>query len=319
MRDRRARLTPFGRLLLVQRVTELGWTPAQAAAAAGVSRATAYKWLARFGKEGMEGLEDRSSRPLRSPRALPSEQVARVIRARRGLRRGPHHLATVLGMPRSTIYDVLRRTGFSRLRDLDRVTAVPIRYVREHPGELLHVDVKKLGRIPVGGGHRVLGRELGRKTKAPKIGYDYLHVHVDDASRAAAVVVMPDEKPSSCAQALLQAAAWFADHGVRIERVMTDRSPVYTWWPAFPEAVASLGAVHKTTRPYRPQTNGKAERFIKTLLNEWAYARPYRSNEERLRALPRWLRFYNHQRLHSELHDQPPVVVLVNHVLGNYS
>jgi transposase InsO family protein len=319
MRDRRARLTPFGRLLLVQRVKELGWTAAQAAAAAGVSRATAYKWLARFQEEGAAGLEDRSTRPLGNPRALSPEQVERIIRLRRGLRHGPHRLAPLLAMPRSTIYDVLRRTGFSRLHDLDRTTAIPIRYVRERPGELLHVDIKKLGRIPPGGGHRILGREQGRKTRLPGIGYDYLHVHVDDATRTAAVVVMPDDRPNTCAQALLEAAAWFADRGVRIERVMTDRAPTYTWWPAFPKAVASLGAVHKTTRPYRPQTNGKAERFIQTLLNEWAYARPYRSNEERLRALSRWLRFYNQQRPHTELGNQPPQVVLVNHVLGNYT
>lgn len=262
MRDRRARLTPFGRLLLVQRVEEFGWTAAQAAAAAGVSRATAHKWLRRYRELGPEGLENRSTRPLRSPKALPPAQVQRILRARRRLRRGPHRLATVLGVPRSTIYDVLRRTGFSRLRDLDRPTAIPIRYVRERAGELLHVDVKKLGRIPPGGGHRLLGRERGRKTKMPGTGYDYLHVHVDDATRVAFVTVKPDERPATCAAALLEAAAWFADRGVRIERVMTDRSPNYTWWPAFPEALASIGASHKLTRPYRPQTNGKAERFI---------------------------------------------------------
>jgi hypothetical protein len=175
---------------------------------------------------------------------MPTEQVARVIRARRGLRRGSHHLATVLRMPRSTIYDVLRRTGFSRLRDLDRVSAVPIRYVRERPGELLHVDTKKLARIPPGGGRRVLDREVGRKTKTPKIGYDYLHVHVDDASRAAVVV-------------------------------MTDRSPVYTWWPAFsirtPWSANQAAAWRRAWAQLLGFSSGiPAERFIKTLLNEWA-------------------------------------------------
>jgi transposase InsO family protein len=304
--------------LLVQRILELGWTPAQAASAAGVSRATAYKWWRRYREEGAEGLEDRSTRPHRSPKALSAEQVERVLRARRSMRRGPHRLAAVLGMPRSTVYEVLRRTGFSRLRDLDRTTAVPIRYVRERPGELLHVDVKKLGRIPPGGGHRLLGRESGRKHKVGA-GYDYLHVHIDDASRAAYVAVKADDRPSTCAESLLEAAAWFADRGVRIERVITDRAPNYTWWPAFPNAIAKLGATQKLTRPYRPQTNGKAERFIRTMLAEWAYARFYRSNEERLRALPRWLRFYNDLRPHSALKDKPPRHVLVNHVLGNYT
>lgn len=318
MADRRSRLTPFGRMLLVQRIEEFGWSPAQAAASAGVSRATAYKWLRRYREQGAEGLENRSTRPLRSPRALSAQWVQRIIKLRRGLKRGPHRLAGVLGIPPSTIYDILRRAGFSRLRDLDRSTAIPIRYVRQHPGELLHVDVKKLGRVPAGGGHRVLGRAVGRKHQTGA-GYDFLHVHVDDSSRAAYVAVKPDERPSTCAEALLEAAAWFADRGIHIERVMTDRSPNYTWWPAFPNAVSSIGAVHKLTRPYRPQTNGKAERFIQTMLGEWAYARFYRSNEERLRALPRWLRFYNDRRPHSQLKDQSPSQMLVNHVLGNYN
>jgi transposase InsO family protein len=305
-------------MLLVQRIEEFGWAPAQAAASAGVSRATAYKWLRRYREHGPEGLENRSTRPLRSPRALSADQVQCILKLRRGLKRGPHRLAGILGIPASTIYDILRRTGFSRLRDLDRSTSIPIRYVREHPGELLHVDVKKLGRVPAGGGHRVLGRATGRKHQTGA-GYDYLHVHVDDSSRAAYVAVKADERPSTCAEALLEAAAWFADRGIRIERVMTDRSPNYTWWPAFPSAVSSIGAVHKLTRPYRPQTNGKAERFIQTMLGEWAYARFYRSNEERLRGLPRWLRYYNDRRPHSGLKNQSPAQMFVNHVPRNYN
>lgn len=291
MHHRRAKLTPFGRLLLVQRVEVLGWTAAQAAEALGVSRATTYKWLHRYGEEGEAGLEDRSSRPVNCPHALPVETVQMILSARQRLKFGPHRLALEVGCPRSTIYGVLRRHHLSRLRDQDRPSAVPVRYVREHPGELLHLDVKKLGRIPLGGGHRMLGRS--RETKRRRgHGYDYLHVAVDDASRVAYVGVFPDERGESAARFLLDAAAFFAQRAVRIDQILTDRAFSYTHSGAFAEATSALHIQHLVTKPYRPQTNGKAERFIRTLLEEWAYARLYRSNQERLHVLPDWVTFY---------------------------
>src|SRR3990172_305418 len=241
----------------------------------GVSRSTAGKWLQRYRDEGIVGLEDRPSRPLRSPHALPTEEVQGILQARHRLRVGPHRLAPALGRPRSTIYGVLRRHGLSRLRDWDRPTAVPVRYVRERPGELLHLDVKKLARIPAGGGHRILGREIGRAGRLGGAGHDYVHVAVDDASRVAYLEALHDERGDTAARFLLAAAAFFASQGVRIERVLTDRAFAYTNSRAFPQAIQVLGARHIVTRPYRPQTNGKAERFIKTLLQEWAYARLY--------------------------------------------
>ncbi len=317
MAHRTAKLTPFGRLLLVQRVTDLGWSVAAAAEAVGVSRTTAHRWLQRYRAEGPAGLEDRPSRPHRSPHALDARTVRRILQARTRLRHGPHRLAARLGHPRSTIYAVLRRHGCSRLAALDRSTGVPVRYVRERPGELLHLDVKQLARIPDGGGHRLLGREVGRQ-RARGSGYDYLHVAVDDASRLAYVQVLPDQRGDTAARFLLDAARFFADHGIRIERILTDRAFAYTHARAFADAVQVLGARHKLTRPYRPQTNGKAERFIRTLLEEWAYARLYRTNAERLAALPGWLAFYNHRRSHTALGGRPPITV-VNKVHGNYS
>jgi len=313
----RARLNVFGRQLLVSRVEAQGWSVALAAESLGVSRVTAYKWLRRHRAEGSAGLEDRSSRPARSPRRLPAEQVARIVRLRARRRYGPHRLAPLAGHPRSTVYAVLRRAGLSRLRDADRVTAAPIRYVACHPGALLHQDHKKLGRIPPGGGHRVLGRERRRRDRTP-IGYDHFEVVVDDASRVAVVVPVPDESGVSAAIALEVAAERFARLGVSIERVLTDNAFAYRG-AAYTAVRERLGARHSRTRPYRPQTNGKAERFIKTLLAEWAYARRYRSNDERLAALPRWVDFYNHGRPHTALGGLAPLPVLVNNVRGNHS
>lgn len=313
----RPRLTPFGRELLVQRVEQLGWTPSVAAEALGVSRATAYKWLRRFRELGSAGLQDGSSRPQRCPRALRPAVVARILRARRRLRQGPHRLSHQLGLPRSTIYAVLRRHHLNRLRDADRVTAVPVRYVRERPGELLHLDIKKLGTVPPGGGHRLLGWQAG-KVNRRKGGYEYIHVAVDDASRFAFVQVHPDDREGTTAQFLLDAASRFAEHGVRIERILTDRGGVYrSRW--FATILAQLSIQHRWTRPYRPQTNGKAERFIKTLVDEWAYARFYRSNQVRRLALPQWLDFYNQRRPHTALNGLTPKAALVNNVCGNHT
>jgi hypothetical protein len=248
-------LTVFGRRLLVERIELEGWPIAHAAAMTGVSRQTATKWVRRYRTEGPDGLEDRSSRPRRSPRALAPEQVAAILAARHELGVGPHRLAPVVGSPRSTISDVLGRHGLSRLRDRGRPSGVPIRYVRERPGELLHIDVKKLGRIPDGGGHHFRGRGSG--THRARRGYDYVHGAIDDMSRAAYVDAFADERGPTCARFLRAAGAWFARQGVRIERVMTDNARNYTLSHDFQAALGELGARHKRTRSHRPQTNGK--------------------------------------------------------------
>jgi transposase InsO family protein len=317
MAHRNARLTQFGRLLLVQRVTELGWPPAQAAGSLGVSRATAYKWLARYRQHGQAGLADRSSRPHRCPHALPAAQVGRVLAARRRYRQGPHRLAWRLGMARSTVYGVLARHGMSRLAHTDRASGVVVRYQRQHPGELVHLDVKKLGRIPDGGGHRAHGRADAARGRG--VGYEYLHSAVDDRSRVAFSQILPDEGAATSALFLVEAASFFADHGVHIQRVLTDNAKAYAESVLFAEVAAGLGIRLRRTRRYRPQTNGKVERFHRTLLEEWAYARLYRSNAERRRAFTRWLRFYNHRRPHTSLDGLTPMAVLVNNVHGKHS
>lgn len=311
MGHRRAKLTPYGRSVLVERVLDQGWSVSEAAKAASVSPATVYKWLARYRDEGQAGLLDRSSAPRRCPRALPSSEVRRILAGRRRLKVGPHRLGPMLGHPRSTVYGVLRRAGLSRLAHLDRPTATPIRYERERPGELVHLDVKKLGRIRPGGGWRKLGQSS--QTKAPKgrgAGYDYLHVAIDDHSRYAFVEVHPDERGETCAGFLARAAAHYEQIGVRIERVMTDQAKNYVLSKAFQGLLASLGARHILTRPYRPQTNGKVERFNRTLLDEWAYTRLYRSNQARLAALPGWVETYNRRRPHTALGGRPPAARL---------
>ena len=300
----RGRLTVFGRSLLVHRVLVDSWRPAVAAEAAGVSRATVYKWLRRYRDEGEAGLCDRTSAPHRRPRALSPSRVQRILRLRRRSMHGPHRLAFALRCPRSTIYAVLRRHGCSRLRDQDRPTRAVIRYVRDRPGELLHIDVKKLGRIPAGGGWRVHGRS--EQVRGRGIGYDYLHVAVDDCSRFAVVGVYPDERGETAARFLRDAVTVFAEQGIRVERVMTDRAFAYVQSRAFQDALAASGVRHLTTRPYRPQTNGKVERFHRTMVEEWAYVRPYASNAQRLAALPRWVDAYNRRRPHTALGGHTP-------------
>ncbi len=247
MLHRTAKLTPFGRRLLVDRILIEGWPPATAAEMLGVSRATAYKWLRRYRAEGQAGLEDRSARPRRRPRALPEREVRRILVARRRLRVGPHRLGPLLGHSRSTVYGVLRRHGVSRLAHADRLTGVPVRYVRERPGELIHVDVKRLGRVPPGGGHRMLG-EGARKDRG--IGYDYLHVAIDDATRVAYVAVRPDEQAASTVSFVAEAVAFFAGQGVRVERVMTDNAWTYTHSPR-PRRRCSPSSASATSGPDR--------------------------------------------------------------------
>jgi transposase InsO family protein len=317
MAHRRAKLTLLGRQLLVDRILVDGLAVAHAADMAGVSRQTAWKWLRRFEAEGEAGLEDRTSRPRRSPRALSGEQVDAILAARHTHRFGPHRLAPLTGVPRSTIGDVLRRHGLSRLADRDRPSGVPIRYVRERPGELLHMDVKKLGRIPDGGGHRFRGR--GGGTPRARAGYDFVHQAVDDASRVAFAAIFPDERGTTCARFLRDAAAFFAGHGVRIERLMTDNAKNYTRSQAFAAALTEVGARHIRTRPFRPQTNGKSERFNRTLLEEWAYVREYGSNAERVDALAPWVDHYNHGRPHTAIGGLTPMEFLVNNVSVNHT
>jgi transposase InsO family protein len=315
---RTARLNVFGRQLLVTRVELDGWSIAKAAEAQGVSRQTAHKWVLRYRAEGWPGLEDRSSRPHHSPRLTRPELVEAILRTRVERRWGPHRIGPLLGIPPSTVHAVLARAGYSRLRDADRLSGVPVRYVHDHPGSLVHQDHKKLGRIPAGGGHRLLGRSTETRKRRSDLGYDHFEVVVDDATRLAYVAHVPNESAGSAGRTLLDAAVWFAERGVRIERVLTDNAWAYTS-PTYGRAVDSIDARHKWTRPHRPQTNGKAERFIKTLLTEWAYGRLYRTNDERLEALPVWLDYYNAERTHTALGGITPQAALVNNLRGNHS
>lgn len=317
MAHRTARLNVFGRQLLVTRVELEGWSVAKAAEAQGVSRQTAHKWVARYRAEGWPGLEDRSSRPHAQPRLTPPEVTEAVLRLRVERRWGPHRIGPALGLAPSTVYAVLARAGYSRLRDADRLSGVPVRYVHDHPGSLVHQDHKKLGRIPAGGGHRLLGREHGSRGRGT-LGFDHFEVVVDDATRLAYVAHVPNESATSASRALVDAAVWFAERGVRIERVLTDNAWAYTS-PTYERAVGSIDARHRRTRPHRPQTNGKAERFIKTLLAEWAYGRLYRTNEERLAALPGWVVEYNTERTHTALGGITPQAALVNNLRGNHT
>jgi transposase InsO family protein len=303
----RDKLTPLGRALIVERVMVMGWAPARAAEAAGVSRPTVYKWVRRFTEEGPAGLLDRSSAPRRHPHALSKAQVSRILRARRDLGWGPHRLGPWLGHPRSTVYGVLRREGVPRLGELDRPTRTPIRYERSRPGELVHVDVKKLGRIPAGGGWRLLGRGVGHRDRKSGVGYDYLHVAVDDHSRLAYVEALPDERAGTVAGFFTRMGAHFEGLGIGVEEVMTDNAWCYTRSPRVDRSLEALGARHIRIRPHRPQTNGKAERFNRTLLEEWAYTKLYRSNEARLTELQRFLDFYNQRRPHTALGGRSPI------------
>ena len=315
MAHRTARLNGFGRQLLIDRVVREGWTVATAARAQGISRATGHKWVRRYRLEGPAGLLDRSSRPRRSPRATPAHEVQRIVAARQAWRWGPDRLGPLLGLPASTVGAVLRRSGLPRLADIDRPTGLPVRrYEVCHPGALVHQDHKKLGRIPDGGGHRVHGRSTEMR-RQPRLGYDHFEVIVDDRSRRSVVVPVADESGASAATALAIALAVFAAEGITVERVLTDNGVAYRS-NAYQAVLGERR--HSRTRPYRPQTNGKAERFIGTLVREWAYARAYRSNSERLEALPGFVDFYNQRRPHTALGGLSPSVV-VNNVRGDHS
>ncbi len=317
MGHRNARLTVYGRRLIVERVRVGGMPVAHVAKAMGISRQCAHRWLARWDAEGEAGLQDRSSRPHRSPNQTPPEVETRVVQARRERRVGPDRLADELGVPARTISRILRRYEVPYLRECDPLTgevirasrATTTRYERDRPGELIHVDVKKIGRIPPGGGWRAWGRHMGSaKKKTRMIGYDYVHSAVDDHSRLAYSEILTNEQGDTAAGFLARAAGFFASHGInRIEAVMTDNHWSYTKSRAVTEVLARLGAEHITIRPHCPWQNGKVERFNRTLQTEWAYRQIYTSNSERAQALQPWLDYYNHQRNHGSLGRRPPI------------
>ena len=315
-----AALSWQGRGRLARRVVEQGWTLTAAAEAAGVSVRCARKWVARYRREGESGLCDRSSAPHRVANRTSPERVEAIVRLR-GLRFTAAEIAETLGMALSTVSGILSRTGMGRLGRLGLEPAV--RYERSRPGELVHVDVKKLGRIVGGAGWRVRDRKqhynrtytdaTGRRRNT--VGWEFVHIAIDDYSRLAYAEVLPDEKAQTAVGFLRRAVRFYQRHGITVERVLTDNGAAYI---AIVHAIACrrLGIRHLRTRPYRPQTNGKAERFIRTMLNDWAYGAIYRSSSERTTALDGWLWHYNHQRRHSALGHQPPISR--TNLLGSY-
>ena len=296
-----ARLTPIGRERLVRQI-ESGQTPEAAARAAGVCPRTARKWLARFRSEGMAGLQDRSSRPHRLHRPTPASTVERIEALRRQRFTG-QQIAQDLGVSPATVSRVLGRLGLNRIAALE--PAEPVRrYERERPGELIHIDIKKLGRFERTG-HRITGDRAGQ-SKSRGIGWEYLHLAVDDHSRLAYSEILPNEKRASCLAFLFNALRFFRRYGVAVERVMTDNGSAFKS-RRYAKALRRLGVGHKRTRPYTPKTNGKAERFVQTSLREWAYAKAYETSDQRRGELDAFLFRYNWQRPHMSLGAKPPV------------
>ena len=295
-----------------------GWPQAHIAAAMGVSRKCVKTWLDRYAGEGRDGLHNRSSRPRSSPSRTSVEVERRIVALRRQQRRGPDWIGAELGVPARTVSRVLARHGIPRLAMLDPITgnlirassATAVRYERERPGELVHMDVKKIGKIPDGGGWKAHGRQRGSTgaKKRARIGYDYVHSLVDDHSRLAYSEILPDEKGPTCAAFLLRAAAYFTSHGItRIERVITDNHLSYRRSHAVRSAIAALGVRHVFIKPHCPWQNGKAERYNRTLQVEWAYRQVFTSNTDRANALAPWLAFYNTRRRHTALGGLPPI------------
>lgn len=312
MTHARAKLTVQGRQLLVIRVLQQGWSVPMAAEAQGCSAATGYKWLRRFRAEGPEGLHDRSSRPHRCPTRLSHAREVAILDRREATLEGPHRIAWALGEAPATVHRVLRRLGAPRLRDLDRPTRRIVRYERDRPGELVHVDVKKQGRIPDGGGWRVHGKGVRRGGRVKRgAGYDFIHAAVDDRSRLAYAEILPDERKETACAFMTRALGFFAERGISVERVLTDNGSCYRSRP-FAQVLADAGIVHRRTRPYRPQTNGKVERFNLTLKWEWAYARPYQTNTSRTEELTRWLHDYNYHRPHMAHSGKAPITAVNN-------
>lgn len=302
-----ARLTVRARLEMVKQVLS-GWPQAEVARQFRVSRATVSKWLRRYSEEGEQGLADRSSRPHTSPRLTPQHIVRAIHSLRRRRSWGPHRIGWQLGLARSTVYAVLRRAGLSRLAWLHRTTREIVRYEHPSPGDLLHLDVKKLGRVPEGGGKRFAPgfaeTGVGPHSKRP-LGTDCMHVAIDDHSRVVYVEALPDEKGVTTAGFLERALSFFTGKGVTVTRILTDNGGNYRS-RAFAEVAGAHSIRLKRTRPYRPQTNGKAEAFNRILQNEWAYSRPFTSNAERLAELPGYLRYYNERRPHGGIRGATP-------------
>jgi transposase InsO family protein len=295
-----ARLTPHGREVMVSRI-ESGQTPEAAARAAGVCPRTARKWVARFKAEGVEGLKDRSSRPHRLYRPTPAAIVERVESLRRQRFTGKQ-IAADVGVSPATVSRILKRLGLNRIQALE--PAEPVRrYQREHPGELIHIDIKKLGRFERVG-HRITGSPQQGKSRGA--GWEFVHVCIDDASRLAFSRILPDEKKESAVAFLHAAVAYYRSLGVTVARVMTDNGSCYRS-KAFRKACRDLGLKHIRTKPYTPKTNGKAERFIQTALREWAYAQAYPTSDHRADELPVWLHRYNWHRPHGSLKSKPPI------------
>lgn len=327
-----APLTPTGRLRLAHCVVDEGWPLRRAAERFQVSVSTAARWAGRYRSHGEAGMTDRSSRPRTSPNRTPTRTERRVIKVRLARRWGPARIAYLLGLNPSTVHRVLTRYRLARLAHLDRATGHPVRrYEHATPGDLVHVDIKKLGNIPDGGGHKIHGRTIGghnssahRDPARPRriggranLGYSYLHNAVDDHSRLAYTEILADETKETAAAFWTRAQAFFTSCGITVTRVLTDNGSCYRsllWRDTLRDAQIT----HKRTRPYRPQTNGKVERFNRTLLEEWAYSRPYRTETERRAALPGWLHTYNHHRGHTSLAGQPPASRVPN-LTGQYN
>lgn len=312
-----ALLTPRARLRLARLIVEDGYPATIAAKMFMVSPITARKWAGRYREEGEFGMQDRSSKPHRIPGRTPEHVKKKIINLRWRLRLGPAQIAARLGLSTSTVHAVLVRCRVNRLSHIDRVTGEPLpRYEHPHPGSLIHVDVTKFGNIPDGGGHRYVGRQQGARNKLatpglprgkdhkPRTGTAFVHTVIDDHSRVAYAEIWSDEQASTAVGVLERAVAWFAERGVTVERVLSDNGSAYRSH-AWRDFCARLGIRHKRTRPYRPQTNGKIERFHRTLGDGWAYARFYGSEAERRLALPGWLHFYNHHRHHSAIGGVP--------------
>jgi transposase InsO family protein len=314
-----AQLTPAGRLRLAQLVVDKGWPLRRAAERWNCSVTTARRWAARYRAQGRAGMHDRSSRPAASPRRTPTRIERRVVGLRISRRWGPARIGYRLRMQPSTVHKILRRYGCPPLTWTDPATGVRIkwarkkaqRYVHAAPGDLVHVDIKKLGRIPDGGGHKVLGRAAGQKnTRRGKIGYWYIHNAIDDCTRLAYSELLTDERKETAADFWKRANAYFESVGITVQRVLTDNGSCYRsklFANTLGEAIK-----HKRTRPYRPQTNGKVERFNRTTLEEWAYARPYHSETERASCFNEWLHTYNHHRGHTALKGKSPADLVPN-------
>jgi transposase InsO family protein len=322
-------LTPRQRLRLARQVVDEGWSVSAAAVFFRVSYPTAAKWARRFVELGPEGMVDRSSRPHSHPNRTPQPVVKKIVHLRIKKRLGPVQIAGRLGLPASTVHAVLVRCHLNRLTHIDVKTGEPARrYEHEKPGSLIHVDVKKLGNIPAGGGWRFVGRDQGGKNRAatdldrrkgknrsPHLGHAFVHTVIDDHSRVAYAEIHDDERTETALGVLRRAVSWFSDHGVTVERVLSDNGPAYRSH-AWRDACAELNIKHKRTRPYRPQTNGKIERFHRTLADGWAFSKHYSTESARRNALPAWLHFYNQHRPHTAIGKVPPITRL-NNVTGH--